>query len=68
MIPLYALYLIRRSHNREGLAQTVVDCVEHQDKILEAYRVGNIEGARSAGRDFLIKMKEYLGTRLLPTP
>src|SRR6185295_16299839 len=67
VIPLYALYLIRRSYNREGLLQTVVDCVEHQEKILQAYKAGNIDGARRVGRDFLVRMKEYLGTRLLPT-
>ena len=67
VIPLYALYLIRRSYNREGLLQTVVDCVEHQEKILQAYKAGNIDEARRVGRDFLVRMKEYLGTRLLPT-
>ena len=66
VIPLYALYLIRRSHNREGLYQTVIDCIEHQDKILEAYKRGDVEDARRVVRDFLTKMKEYLGTRLLP--
>jgi DNA-binding GntR family transcriptional regulator len=68
VIHLYALYLIRRSYNREGLLQTVLDCVEHQDKILQAYENRDIEEARRVGRDFLVKMKEYLGTRLLPTP
>jgi DNA-binding GntR family transcriptional regulator len=68
VIPLYALYLIRRSHNSEGLAQTVVDCIEHQDKILRAYKEGNVEEARRVAQEFLSKMKEYLGTRLLPTP
>ena len=67
VIPLYALYLIRRSHNREGLLQTVVDCIEHQDKILEAYKTGDVDEARRVGRAFLVQMKEYLGTRLLPT-
>jgi DNA-binding GntR family transcriptional regulator len=66
VIPLYALYLIRRSHNREGLFQTVLDCVEHQDKIVEAYKNGQIEQAKQVSKDFLVKMKEYLGTRLLP--
>lgn len=66
VIPLYALYLIRRSYNREGLLQTVVDCIEHQDKIIQAYKAGNIEEAKRVGRDFLMRMKEYLGTRLLP--
>jgi DNA-binding GntR family transcriptional regulator len=67
VIPLYALYLIRRSYNREGLLQTVVDCIEHQDKIIQAYKDGDIDRARRVARDFLTKMKKYLGTRLLPT-
>lgn len=67
VIPLYALYLIRRSYNREGLMQTVVDCIEHQDKILLAYREGDIQEVHRIVRDFLTRMKEYLGTRLLPT-
>ena len=67
VIPLYALYLIRRSYNREGLRQTVLDCIEHQDRILQAYKDGNVERAQKIARDFLAKMKEYLGTRLLPT-
>jgi DNA-binding GntR family transcriptional regulator len=67
VIPLYALYLIRRSHNREGLVQTVVDCIEHQDNIFQAYKRGDVEEARRVAGDFLAKMREYLGTRLLPT-
>jgi DNA-binding GntR family transcriptional regulator len=67
VIPLYALYLIRRSHNRHGLFQTVLDCIEHQDKILNAYRRQDTDEAKHIARDFLSKMKEYLGTRLLPT-
>jgi DNA-binding GntR family transcriptional regulator len=67
VIPLYALYLIRRAHNREGLLQTVLDCIAHQDKILLAYEKRDMEEAKHVARDFLSKMKEYLGTRLLPT-
>ena len=67
VIPLYALYLIRRPYNRDGIQLTVVECIEHQDKILMAYQAGEFEQAKSVARDFLIKMKEYLGTRLLPT-
>jgi DNA-binding GntR family transcriptional regulator len=66
VIPLYALYLIRRTYNHEGLLQTVVDCIEHQDKILDAYAAGDFEKARAVARDFLTRMKEYLGTRLAP--
>jgi DNA-binding GntR family transcriptional regulator len=66
VIPLYALYLIRRSYNRDGILQTIVECIEHQDKILEAFRRNDAEDARQIVRDFLVRMKEYLGTRLVP--
>jgi DNA-binding GntR family transcriptional regulator len=66
VIPLYALYLIRRSYNREGIVQTLVECLEHQDRILEAFRQNEAEAARQVARDFLTRMKEYLGTRLVP--
>ena len=66
VIPLYALYLIRRSYNREGILQTVSECIEHQDRILDALRRNETEAARQIARDFLVRMKEYLGTRLVP--
>jgi DNA-binding GntR family transcriptional regulator len=67
VIPLYALYLIRKSNNREGIFQTVLDCIDHQDKILYAYKKEDFEEVRRVARGFLIKMKDYLGTRLVPT-
>ncbi len=67
VVPLYALYLIRRKHNREGLMQSVIECIEHQEKIMHAYRAGDAVEAKRVARDFLIKMKEYLGNRLLPS-
>jgi DNA-binding GntR family transcriptional regulator len=66
VIPLYALYLIRRPYNREGIVQTVFECIEHQDKIIEAFRQKDAESARKISRDFLEGMKTYLGTRLVP--
>jgi DNA-binding GntR family transcriptional regulator len=66
VFPLYALYLIRRSYNSEGILQTIIECIEHQDKILDAYRRNDNEEARLVARDFLVRMKEYLGTRLVP--
>lgn len=66
VIPLYALYLIRRSNNREGLPQTVVHCIDHQDRILEGYRTKDFSEARRVARQFLVQMKDYLGIRLLP--
>jgi DNA-binding GntR family transcriptional regulator len=66
VIPLYALYLIRRSYNREGILQTVTECIEHQDRTLDALRRNESETARQVARDFLVRMKEYLGSRLVP--
>ena len=66
VIPLYALYLIRRSYNREGILQTIVECLEHQDKIFDAFRRKDADAARQVAREFLMRMKEYLGTRLVP--
>jgi len=66
VIPLYAVYLIRRSYNREGILQTIVECLEHQNKILDAFQRKDAEAARGIVREFLVRMKEYLGTRLVP--
>jgi DNA-binding GntR family transcriptional regulator len=66
VIPLYALYLIRRSSSREGLLQTATDCFQHQDTILAAYREKDLKLARRVARDFLSQMKEYLEKRLVP--
>jgi DNA-binding GntR family transcriptional regulator len=66
VIPLYALYLIRLPYNREGILQTVTECLEQQDRLLDTLRRKDAEAAREAARDFLVRMKEYLGTRLLP--
>jgi DNA-binding GntR family transcriptional regulator len=66
VIPLYALYLIRRSYNREGILQTIVECLEHQDKIFDAFRRKDADTARQVAREFLMRMKDYLGTRLVP--
>lgn len=66
VVPLYALYWIRRSPNMEGMLQTTVDCVAHQDRILAAYERKDFEEARRVAREFLVQMKGYLGTRLVP--
>jgi len=60
VVPLYALYLIRSSSNREGILATVTDCVQHQDQILAAYRSGNFDQARQVAHDFLVRMKTYM--------
>jgi DNA-binding GntR family transcriptional regulator len=64
VIPLYALYVIRRSNNLEGILQTTKDYTDHQDRILFAYDQKNFEDARETARSFLKKMKDDLGTRL----
>jgi len=66
VIPLYGLYVIRQSYNLEGIIQTTIDCTEHQDRILAAYEQNSFEEAREVSRNFLKRMKEYLGTRLPP--
>jgi DNA-binding GntR family transcriptional regulator len=63
VIPLYALYVIRQTYNLDGILQTTMDCVEHQNKILTAYEQKNFGIARETARDFLLKTKEYLATR-----
>ena len=66
VIPLYALYMIRQSYNIEGILQTTIDCTDHQDRIMAAYEQKSLEEAREIARCFLIRMKEYLGSRLPP--
>jgi DNA-binding GntR family transcriptional regulator len=66
VIPLYALYVIRQSYNLEGILQTTMDCTEHQDRILAAYEQKDFDAGRETTRDFLRRMKDYLGTRLPP--
>jgi DNA-binding GntR family transcriptional regulator len=64
VVPLFALYVIRQFENLEGILQTTIDCTDHQDGILAAYERKNFDEARETARNFLIKMKDYLGTRL----
>jgi DNA-binding GntR family transcriptional regulator len=68
VVPLYALYFIRRARSRQGLHESVADCIEHQDRILDAYKRGDAEEARRIARDFLVRMKDHLGTRFQPSP
>ena len=62
VIPLYALYLVGGSYDREGLTE----CLEHQEKVLEAVHRKDSDGAKREAGAFLSKTKEYLGTRLIP--
>jgi DNA-binding GntR family transcriptional regulator len=65
--PLYALYLMRSNFNREGMLQTIEDCLVHQDNTLRAFEAGNPEEAARIVRSFLQQMKDSLGSRLLPS-
>lgn len=64
--PLYALYLVRANFNREGLFQTIHECIAHQEETLRAFEAGNAQEAARIVGDFLRKMKDNLGSRLLP--
>jgi DNA-binding GntR family transcriptional regulator len=65
--PLYALYLMRSNFNREGMLQTIEDCLVHQEDTLRAFETRNSEEAARIVRGFLQKMKDSLGSRLLPS-
>lgn len=64
--PLYALYLMRADFNREGLVETIDDCLAHQEATLDAFEAGKAKDAARIVRDFLKQMKNSLGSRLLP--
>jgi DNA-binding GntR family transcriptional regulator len=64
--PLYALYLMRANFNREGLNQTIQDCIVHQEETLRAFEAGNPEEAARVVRNFLQQMRKNLGSKLLP--
>src|SRR5688572_17927892 len=56
--PLYALFLMRAAFNREGLLQTIEDCLIHQEETLRAFEAGNSQEAAGIVRTFLQLMKE----------
>jgi DNA-binding GntR family transcriptional regulator len=64
--PLYALFLMRSEFNRDGLYQTMQDCITHQEDTLLAFEARNPQEAARVVRNFLEHMKESLGSRLLP--
>jgi DNA-binding GntR family transcriptional regulator len=66
VVPLYALYLIRESSNREGLLQVAREGSEHQQTILKNLEGGRLREAAEATADFLVRMKGNLGSKLLP--
>lgn len=66
--PLYALYLMRADFNREGLVETIQDCIVHQEETLRAFEAGDPQEAAAVVRRFLQQMKDSLGSKLLATP
>ena len=64
--PLYALYLMRSNFNREGMFQTIEDCLVHQEDTLRAFEAKDSEEAARIVGNFLQQMKDSLGSRLLP--
>ena len=64
--PLYALYLMRSNVNREGLFQTIEDCLVHQEDTLRAFDARNSQEAARIARSFLQQMRDSLGSKLLP--
>jgi DNA-binding GntR family transcriptional regulator len=64
--PLYALYLMRANFNREGLLQTIQDCIVHQEETMRAFDAGKPGEAAAIVRKFLQQMKDSLGSKLLP--
>lgn len=62
VIPLYALYLIRRSSNREDILTSFADCLAQQDQIIAAFKSGNFAEGQNAARNFLVGMKAYVKT------
>ena len=65
--PLYALYLMRSDFNRQGLFETIQECIEHQEATLRAFEAGSPDEAARIVRAFLVQMKQNLGSSLLPT-
>ena len=65
VVPLFALHRIQRQHNREGIFQTVLECLEYQEGVLDALRRNESESARQIAREFLVRTKENLETRLV---
>src|SRR5688572_18638790 len=59
VMPLYALYL-RVPENRGELEKSVMACVEHQQKIVDSFRAGDLEDAAKTAHDFLLEVKEKL--------
>lgn len=68
VIPLFGLYLIRRSDNGEDAHEILAMCLDHEDQILAAFRRQDAEAARRVAGDFLVEAKRSLRTRLLSEP
>jgi DNA-binding GntR family transcriptional regulator len=59
--PLYAIYFMRATFNRDGVFQTIQDCIIHQEKTLLAFEAGNAKEAARIVRNSLQQMKDSLG-------
>lgn len=68
VIPLYALYLIRKTDKRAGILPSLSDCIEHQQGIINAFKASDAEEAHRVTRDFLVRMKEYLKKTMSTEP
>lgn len=62
VIPLYALYFIRRTHNREMVLRAVQALSPYEQKVLDALDNRDSEGIRVIEREFLTKVKEFFET------
>jgi DNA-binding GntR family transcriptional regulator len=59
VIPLYALYFIRRTQNRDAVLRAVQALSPYEDEILDALDKRDGEKARRAEREFLTKAKQF---------
>jgi hypothetical protein len=52
---------MRATFNRDGVFQTIQDCIIHQEKTLLAFEAGNAKEAARIVRNSLQQMKDSLG-------
>jgi hypothetical protein len=57
---------MRSNFNREGMFQTIEDCLVHQENTLRAFEARNYDEVARIVAGFLQQMKDSLGSRLLP--
>jgi DNA-binding GntR family transcriptional regulator len=66
VIPLYALYLIRRSYNRDGILKRFRNALNIRIGLLTHCVETSLRKLVRLRAMFLVRMKEYLGSRLVP--